>query len=192
MLKLVFYLMVALGIFVPTRLKAHPPNLKEKFNSQSFSIRQPASKEDWLFFMQSEQNWRKSLWKFFSKRNHQLKDWSWTWRLAWIRVCEHDEDQWCSRIMYQGLFDRALIVRAKTANSWGRRFYGTKNKKAGKILEKAFHLSENNRKGKPMFVKNRILFALKNIGGNSNQILGKQLASSRAETQSYWNNLQKK
>ena len=163
--------------------------LINRWQEPSFDISKAVTKEDWAFFMQSNARWKKQLWHYHWKRGKSLGDWSWTWRSAWLQFCGRESQKWCFEILQAALFDKALVIRAKAAQMWGRLYSGTGNPKVGGLLEKAYRLKTNNRNGKPLFIKKRILFALKTIGGDENLSKGRILASSDAQMLDYWEKL---
>ena len=177
----------ALAVFICLILLVNPIHAESR--SMQMDITKPIEQTDWKFFLDSTQTWRAKLWEFYTYQGKKLSDWSWTWRLAWIRVCHLDHSNWCSDIMEDSLKDKAMVVRSKAAKLWGRRYLGTKDTKAGLKLSKVYHLRENDRHGKPMFVKKSILSALKDIGGEKNLQLGKKLSATQDLMKHYWNSL---
>lgn len=167
----------------------HYKSLMNSLQSPGFDISQAATKEDWTFFMQSTTPWKKRLWQYHLKQGKALGDWSWTWRSGWVQVCGKERVPWCLEILQDALFDKALVIRAKAAQIWGRLYSGTGNATVGGLLEKAYGLKANNRNGKPLFIKKRILFALKSIGGDKNLMKGRNLAKSNAQMLAYWEKL---
>ncbi|MFW7379444.1 MAG: hypothetical protein ACOH5I_11595 [Oligoflexus sp.] len=153
-----------------------------------FPTQKEPTPSEWQQFLGSSEKIRQELWEFHHRKGRQLRDWSWQWRIAWVRVCSASQLEYCSRIITQGLADPAMVVRAEAANRIGDRFYGTKNQfpNAVQVLINAYPHPENNRHGVPMFVKFRILEALQRIGGSSARDQGKKLAARHPETMKYW------
>ena len=163
--------------------------LMDRWQNPSFNIGEAVNKQDWTFFMQSTTPWKKRLWLYHWKRGKTLGDWSWTWRSGWLQVCGKERLRWCAPILQAALFDKAVVIRAKAAQVWGRLYSGTGNAEIGGLLEKAYLLKENDRNGKPLFVKKRILFALKSIGGSKNLVKGRGLAKADEQMLAYWEKL---
>ncbi len=160
---------------------AKPSNSLETFNFQ----KEPA-KADWRYFLKEPEANRQKLWAYHTGQGHLLKDWAWGWRLGWVRACAESKEEFCGQIMRQALADKAMVVRAEAATRLGRRFDGSKDPKIVAMLGEAYRLKGNVRNGKPLFVQNRILFALRQIGGPEALNLGRQLAASHAVTRDYW------
>ncbi|NRA44686.1 MAG: hypothetical protein HRU09_07005 [Oligoflexales bacterium] len=167
----------------------HYKKLMNRWQQPTFDISKAATKEDWTFFMQSTTPWKRKLWQYHQRQGKSLGDWSWTWRSGWLQVCGQTPKKWCLQILQSALFDKALVIRAKAAQIWGRLYSGTGNSSIGDLLEKAYQLKANNRNGKPLFVKKRILFALKSIGGDKNLSKGKALVKTDSQMQAYWERL---
>ena len=91
--------------------------------------------------------------------------------------------------MRQALSDKALVVRAEAATRIGRRYDGSGDAKIVELLTGAYKHHGNSRNGKPLFVQNRILYALHQVGGKDALAEGKSLAGLHPETKSYWTRL---
>ncbi|MFK7825119.1 MAG: hypothetical protein AB8G05_13265 [Oligoflexales bacterium] len=195
MIKVFLYLCIAMLHLSSNSGLARKSNQYSKLTNHwqdpGFDISKAVSKEDWSFFMQSAITWKKQFWHYHWNRGKSLGDWSWTWRSGWLQVCSQESKKWCTQILQAALFDKALVIRAKAAQVWGRLYSGTGNPAIGGMLEKAYQMKENNRNGKPLFIKKRILFALKSIGGDKNLITGRNLASSNVQMLDYWQRLAK-
>jgi hypothetical protein len=113
----------------------------------------------------------------------------WQWRLGWIRRCLNVEARFCNVVLSQALNDKAMLVRAEAATVLGQKFEDSKDPKILAQLEGAFKNPRNSRNGKPMFIQQRILFAIRQIGGQAADILGERLAGGSATTQDYWRKL---
>lgn len=184
-------LLLAANAFQISLGKELSKEAKSVENTQAFELKisEPINKNDWAFFQQSGQAWRSKLWADFSAQGKALSEWSWSWRIAWVRTCARDPAQWCQELIRSALYDHALVVRAKAAQVWGERFAGSENPHAVEALVKAYHLTSNRRHNKPLFIQERILFAIKIIAGEENLKIAKGLAAQDASTEDYWNKL---
>lgn len=170
-------------------LPAAPGLAKPKETLENFDIKKEPAKADWRYFLKAPEASREQLWTYHSSQGRQLKDWAWGWRLGWVRACADSTREQCGQIMRQALGDKALVVRAEAATKLGRRFEGSKDAKVVDLLAQAFQNKGNSRNGKPLFVQNRILFALYQIGGDEALARGGKLAAGHALTRSYWTRL---
>ena len=153
---------------------------------ENFEISKEPTKSDWKHFHNSTETQRYKLWFYHLKQGKKLKDWAWGWRLGWIRVCANSKKKYCRTILRRALFDKAMVVRAEAATLIGRVYEGTNNPRIVKLLKRAYKIKRNFRSGKPMFVTERILFALHRVGGASIAEEGLQLAKSHPKTHDYW------
>lgn len=154
-----------------------------------FAIEIPPSEADWRYFQQMLPKSRAQLWQSATKRGKELKDWAWGWRLGWVQVCIDDPAAYCRRVVSDAMNDKALVVRAEAAKQIGRKYEGTGDSKMLEILTAAYENSRNLRRGKPMYIQQRILYAIKQIGGNQAIATGKRLAQKTPATDTYWNKL---
>ena len=155
----------------------------------NFDIHAEPAPADWRYFLKSPERDRELLWSRQVQRGMKLANWSWGWRLGWVRACGTSERDYCAAILRAALFDRALVVRAEAATRLGRRFAGTGDPAVTKLLARAYGLGRNVRKGQPLFVHMRILFALRDIGGDDALSTAESLASSHEATAAYWEKL---
>jgi len=188
-----YLLLVIIPIFMgpSTLTRGNISDLKKWTEARGFKINGNVSKSDWQFFMTSSDKWRESLWKFYKRQGNSLEDWAWEWRLAWVRTCEMNRQSWCFRILKASLASKAVLVRSRGVKAWGRRYAGTGHINAGKELERVFTFPKNDRNNRPLFIKNRILFALIQIGGKENEALAQRLADSHPGTRRYWTKITK-
>lgn len=156
---------------------------------EEFPLSREPQPQDWHSFIKSPEAAREQLWVYQVARGKKLGDWAWGWRLGWVRVCATSERPFCGDILRQALFDKALVVRAEAATRLGRLYENSHNAAMTKLLAKAFGSERNVRHGRPLFVQERILFALKRIGGDEAQEAGSRLASSHAALAAYWQKL---
>jgi hypothetical protein len=157
----------------------------------AFDIHQAPSQADWQFFLRTPAAKRLELWSYHKSKKLQLKDWAWGWRLGWVRACGDDKNAACSDILSAALQDKALVVRAEAATQIGRLFEDTSNQKAVELLASAYNNPRNLRRGKPLFVQSRILFALSRIGGKKALDAAQSLAKSNPQMQLYWSKLRR-
>lgn len=154
-----------------------------------FSIEISPSGEDWRYFHQMLPASRAELWQDHKNNKKTLKDWSWGWRLGWVQSCIKDKAPYCNAIIRDALKDKALVVRAEAATQIGRAYEGTGNPAMIRALTDAYNNTRNLRRGKPMYVQRRILYAIKQIGGGQASATGLRLASENAATNDYWKKL---
>lgn len=154
-----------------------------------FDIHAEPSPADWRYFIRAQEKDREQLWTTHALQGTRLGDWSWGWRLGWVRTCDTSQREFCRDILATALFDRALVVRAEAATRIGRRLEGTGDQANLDLLARSFRESRNFRHGHPLFVQHRILFAIHRIGGPYAADLGVKLSSSHPETKSFWKKL---
>lgn len=171
---------------MPLMAKAGTPRI----NTEYFDIKAEPSRADWQFFMRANENNRMLLWKKHLKRGKHLKDWSWGWRLGWVRSCAQSKQHTCHQLLAEALFDRALVVRAEAASRLGNLYAGSANNKIIGLLERAFTNKSNTRGGHPLFIQQRILYALHLIGDPSQKNQAKKLAALHPDTREYWRRLE--
>jgi hypothetical protein len=155
----------------------------------NFDIKAEPAPADWRYFLKAPERERELLWSRQSQRGMKLGHWSWGWRLGWVRACGTSEQAYCGQILRTALFDRALVVRAEAATRLGRRYAGSGDADVVRLLAKAYALGRNVRRGQPLFVHMRILFALRDIGGDDALATGEKLAAAHEATAAYWEKL---
>ncbi len=139
----------------------------------------------WQQFLQATPMLRRQLWQYHTRLGHKLSDWSWQWRLAWVRSCKADHLNFCKPLLESALRDQALVVRAEAASQIGQRYRGTNDASIAKLLQKAAENPRNDRRGRPLYVQNRILYALHEVGGL--QAAPEQpFFNGRPELANYW------
>lgn len=160
-----------------------------KILADYFDIKAEPATLDWRFFMRASDQDRHRLWtKHLSQRKH-LKDWHWGWRLGWIRSCATNKQEPCKQILDEALTDRALVVRAEAATRLGSLYAGSADHAVIAKLENAFTNKGNFRGGQPLFVQQRILYALYVIGDQSQKLRAERLAGRFPATKDYWQRL---
>lgn len=166
---------------------------KISLRSELMPIEKEANPKEWQVFHGLSESKRESVWSYHAKKGRKLKDWHWTWRIAWIRHCSQSMKPYCSKILNDGSKDEAAVVRAETANRLADRFEGTGTQYQAVIttLKNAYKLPENTRNGVPLFVRYRILAALHRIMGEQGEDAIKELASEHDLTANYYASLRK-
>jgi len=154
-----------------------------------FPIKLAPSKADWHTFIQATEAERRKLWGYQTSRGRHLGDWSWGWRLGWVRVCGRSEAPYCGGVLQEALLDKAVVVRAEAASALGRLYEHTANPAVVRVLAGAYPNSRNWRHGKPLFVQQRILYALHQIGGAAALEAGAALAGQEKAAVTYWHQL---
>ena len=181
-------LVLALGIHVGPGLS--PVALGNAASSSApFDIHGEPSPADWRYFIRANEKDREKLWTTHALQGVKLGDWSWGWRLGWVRACGTSQRDYCRDILVTALFDRALVVRAEAATRLGRRLEGTGDKPTMDLMARSYRESRNFRHGHPLYVQHRILFAIHRIGGPYAADLGPKLAGIHPETKSFWHKL---
>lgn len=155
----------------------------------SFDIKTAPSQATWKYFLSSGPLNQQKLWTSQMNQELKLRDWAWQWRLAWIQACENQLISPCPEILEQALFDPAMVVRARAAEAWGSLFEGKGDVKVMSKLRQAFELPENDRNGKPLLVKFRILSSLWQVGGQAVVAQVQILADRHPRTKAYWQKL---
>ena len=156
-----------------------------------FPIDQTPRASDWRYFHDLPLAKQHEVWDGHARQGKTFKDWAWEWRLAWVRVCASTEERWCRDMLQTALFDKALVVRSEAALRIGQRYEGTANEDVTRLLIKAYQDPRNSRKGRPLFIQERILFALKSVGGSTAMDQAKRLAGGHQTTQKYWGKIEK-
>lgn len=159
---------------------------------EEIDISQPPSKRDWKFFHRMPQDKLKSLWNYQVSLGKDLKDWSWEWRIGWIRVCIARNDTYCRALLHKALFDKAMVVRSEIVKRLGEVYENSQNPQVIHLLAQAFRDKRNLRNQKPMFILYHILFSIHQVGGGKSKEIGSNLAKQYIATLRYWNKIEKK
>jgi hypothetical protein len=177
---------VLMAILATTAIEFHPCQAAPEFSPKS-----SPSKAEWQHFHKMTETQLMKLWTYESQRGHKaLGDWSWEWRMGWLQRCaSHSLPDLCSVLLFSGLKDEAMAVRAEAATQIGRRFEGKPSNKLTAELSKAYIDVRNSRHGNPLFVCDRILEAMERIGGANMQKTAAVLALQHPQTQSYWSKI---
>ena len=144
---------------------------------------------EWQEFRSLPQNLKNKLWQDHYSRGRKLKDWAWTWRFAWLSSCAKQPFAKCGEILSQGLYDDAVVIRAHAAKLMGFFYQDSKHKGAVRYLAKAFQLKANYRAKQPLYIQERILYALYLIGGSYAHNVAEKLSKVTPPTSQYWNKL---
>lgn len=182
-------LIAAASIFSGSGVAAFAASDKDLKSLSSFDIGAEPSKSDWRYFIRAPERVREDLWLRKARAGKRLAQWSWGWRLGWVRVCGGSERAFCAEILQEALLDKALVVRAEAATRIGSRFAGSADARVVGLLEQAFRNKHNLRGGRPLFVQQRILYALHQIGDEGQRERATALAATHKDTQAYWRRL---
>ena len=167
------------------------PALADVTKLGGLDIKTEPTPKDWKYFHAMSPRDHQNLWERHEESGIKFRDWSWSWRIGWIRVCTFRPEDYCQGLLIGGLWDQALLVRAEAAYRIGNRYAGTENTSAIEILTKAFSNGKNWRNGKPLKIQNKIIHALYKIGGEGGVLAAKSLAASSDDTKVYFSKLQK-
>jgi hypothetical protein len=157
----------------------------------SLQIQKAPSMQDWQFFHRQSDSWRQELWLRHQKLGYKLHDWTWEWRLGWIKACTNIDKKWCSELIDSGLKDKAAVVRGQAAQALGRGYRSKEDLNILKTLVNAAKDERNFRNSQPLFVQMQILYAIKLLGGKDALESGEKIAAQHPSTQSYWQKLTK-
>ncbi len=150
----IYVLAGALLSLTPSSLKALEINIK----------RNPTPQE-WQYFLRNSLELQKNIWEKHQQRGVVFADWSWAWRILWLKSCGLSQMQHCQGIMQDGLRDAALVVRAEAITQLGLRYRNSHNRAALDKLTQAAREPRNFRNGKPMFIHKNIKLAQRRIKG---------------------------
>jgi hypothetical protein len=130
-----------------------------------FDHKKEPSPQDWRYFLKLSTQSQELLWRSFVKKGVNLRDWSWAWRLGWIRACTGNQNKFCEQIFNDGLQDRALVVRAEAITALGRNYEKTEREEIVRKIALAAADKRNFRNKRPMYISQRAIFSLHNVGG---------------------------
>lgn len=185
---------LAYGLLVPTIGFALTTDIKHEPSRATkpamlFDIQHEPSAADWQRFFKLPPRQRAALWQRHADEGKKLSQWSWQWRLGWIKTCSVSGEEYCNGILKAGLDDPAMVVRAEAATALGKKFEGSHSRPVVDLLTAAYGRKENIRNNKPLYVQERILFALHQIGGAHALRQAKKLANHHKQTSQYWSKL---
>ena len=155
---------------------------------KEFASATAPTKSEWQYFHKMTGTKLTELWNFQAKRgSNTVGSWAWQWRLGWVKQCTiHSMPQICPQILKEALKDDAMVVRAEAATALGKMNRGKPNEQVIRELADAYRDTRNMRNGTPLFVCDRILEALHNIGGQTSLTTASRLAKRHPATSKYW------
>ena len=151
----------------------------------NFNPKAQAYSGDWQYFMSLSAKQKSELWTKWSQKNHNLKDWHWSWRQGWVGSCKSTWHSACKKILIDGLWDEAMVVRVKAARAIGKIYRNSGDERVAKILMNAYQLKKNTRSGEPMSIQMDILYSLKQINVKSFRKKIKKMAFKHPKTKHY-------
>lgn len=191
LLSLFVFVLCFPGLSLAKTLTSKERPLSDSHKGALLAPRKAPTLSDWRFFQEMKDGERESLWMHHARQGLALKDWIWGWRMAWVKACTFAKEDYCGALLETALSDKAMVVRAEAATRLGERLEGKQDARAIQILAEAFKNPRNIRNGKPLFVQQRILFAIKQIGGAHGDQVGTDLVKSDKQSAAYWSALRK-
>lgn len=173
---------------IPALLAAVAP-AQGALAADDFTISGTPTRGDWQEFFRLTEAGRQRIWTWHSGRGRHLRDWSWEWRLGWVRACTGQESAWCRDVIRQGLQDRAVVVRGRAASALGHLHAGTGDTGVLAELEATWKNPRNFRRGKPLAAAYRILEAIWQVEGRAREGTGPRLAAGLPAARDYWQKL---
>jgi hypothetical protein len=176
-------------------IESHPFGLSPCHAAEvEFEPKSAPAKAEWRHFHKMSDAQLTKLWSYQTGRgNKSLADWSWQWRMGWLQRCgAQTMGTICQSILLTGLKDEAMVVRAEAATRIGERFAGKSNPALIDALAAAYRDKRNTRNGSPLFVCDRILEALRKIGGKRASKVAARLAKTYPETSVYWSKISRR
>lgn len=153
-------------------------------SQEPINFKTEITKEEWAFFFQRIPPWHEKLWKEQMTQGHQLKDWHWTYRLAWLRICSISPFSDCPQIFHEGLIDKGVAIRTQAANYLAKIYVGTSKSWVLEALQTSYQKPEHRCLTKPNQACLRLLFAMKEVGLDEKLI--KKLADNNEKTKNYF------
>lgn len=151
-----------------------------------FDHRKEPSREDWRYFLKLSPQAQDDIWRSFITKGVNLGDWSWAWRIGWIKACTGNSLKFCETVFAEALGDRALVVRAEAITALGRIYEKTQRRDIVKMISIAAADKRNMRNKKPMFVNKRAIFTLQKIGGQDAFNEAKKIAQADKDLENYF------
>jgi len=182
------------ALMILVAIEFHPLGMATCHGSELvFEPKSAPTKSEWQHFHKMSDAQVTKLWAYQTSRgNRGLSDWSWQWRMGWLQRCgAQTMGVLCQSILLTGLKDDAMVVRAEAAARIGDRFAGKSNPVLIDALTSAYKDPRNTRNGSPLFVCDRILEALRKMGGKRASTVGARLAKVYPETSDYWAKISK-
>ncbi len=128
-------------------------------------IKRNPDQQEWQYFLRNGLELQKNIWEAQQRQGVAFADWSWGWRILWLKSCEQSQMQHCEGIMTAGLNDAALVVRAEAITQLGLRHQNSRNKAVLDKLAQAAREPRNFRNGKTMFIHQNIKLARHRVAG---------------------------
>jgi hypothetical protein len=171
----------------------HASALRANEDLQAFDPKVPPNKAEWQHFHKMTDSEALKFWKFQKDRGAKsLRDWSWQWRMGWIKRCGGGlKESFCKGVLLDALLDNAMVIRAEAATSIGKRYAGRASAELLVALQNAYVDPRNTRNGNPLFVYERILETLAKLDDPRATQIANKLAASHQETKAYWGSISK-
>ena len=157
----------------------------------SLNLKKAPSNEEWRFFLNTSSKWKESVWKKLRQENNKFSQWTWGWKLAWLRSCIKKKLSYCQKIVNWSINDPALVIRSMAVNILGQNYARSNHQEVIDILSREYLKKRNLNNNKPTFIHKRILWALQNIGGEQSLKEALHLSNKYKSTQTYWSYLSK-
>jgi hypothetical protein len=90
----------------------------------------------------------------------------------------------------EALGDEAAVVRAEAATRVGETWYQKPDHIMIESLASAYQHPGNRRHDRALFVERRILYALKDIGGDKAKSVAAKISSTSSDSRKYWRSIQ--
>ncbi|MEY4629929.1 MAG: hypothetical protein RIQ81_49 [Pseudomonadota bacterium] len=167
-------------------------NSHEAFEKPSFDPGSAPNASEWRRFMEMPTKEIEALWYSNAHRGNTLASWDWKWRLGWVRICaapSGGRPEFCSKILENGLQDKALVVRAEAAGAIGTAMEGSMDAPASRKLLATLRDRRNLRSGVPVMVQKRALYSIFKIGHSDSIKEAAAIAGSTPELKTYWEKL---
>ncbi len=131
------------------------------------NIKRNPDQREWRYFLRNGVELQRNIWEEQRRQGVAFADWSWVWRILWLKSCGQSQQQHCQAIMAAGLNDAALVVRAEAITQLGLRHQNSHNQTVLHKLKQAAREPRNFRNGKPMFIHDNIKLARQRIAGHA-------------------------
>ena len=135
--------------------------------AREIDIKRNPEPREWRYFLRNGLKLQQNIWEEQRRKGVAFADWSWGWRILWLKSCGQSQRPHCKGIMTAGLSDVALVVRAEAITQLGLRYQNSRNKNVLDKLSRAALEPRNFRNGKPMFIHQNIKLARQRIAGHA-------------------------
>lgn len=129
-------------------------------------IKRNPEQQEWRYFLRNGLELQQDIWEEQQRKGVAFADWSWGWRILWLKSCGQSQLPHCKIVMTAGLSDAALVVRAEAITQLGLRHQNSRNKTVLDKLNRAALEPRNFRNGKPMFIHQNIKLARQRVVGH--------------------------